>query len=48
MGAAVVFSVVFMLNFLLSRLTRALNVEAAPQSAVKFDTDKFEKLGLLK
>ncbi len=40
--------IVHMFSFLLSNLTAAVNVDIQHKSTVRFDTDGFEKLNLIK
>lgn len=40
--------IVYMITFLLTNLTGALSVEVKPNENVKFDTEGFEKLNLIK
>ncbi len=48
LAIAVVWLVVYMFGFLLSNLSRATTVEPRSQNVIRFDTEGFEKLNLMK
>lgn len=48
LAIAVVWLVVYMFGFLLSNLSRATTVEPRSQNIIRFDTEGFEKLNLMK
>ncbi len=48
LAIAVVWLVVYMFGFLLSNLSMATTVEPRSQNVIRFDTEGFEKLNLMK
>ena len=47
-AVVVIWFVIYMFGFLLSNLSKATNVEPHSVGAVRFDTEGFEKLNLMK
>jgi hypothetical protein len=48
LAVAVVWLVIYMFRFLLSNLSRATIVESVSRNVIRFDTEGFEKLNLMK
>jgi hypothetical protein len=48
LAVAVVWLVIYMFGFLLSNLSRATIVESESRNVIRFDTEGFEKLNLMK
>ena len=48
LAVAVVWLVIYMFGFLLSNLSRATIVESVSRNVIRFDTEGFEKLNLMK